>query len=110
MKSFQQIRSPLIINGMHHSHSPTAGQPIPPVPESTGQNFAMPPVPRSIQAQSIEPFFSITTEARDQRAPKKNRKKTIKTSRKRSDLIFLLSILLLLFVIVCALGAIVFLF
>ena len=95
---------------MYHSHPPDENQNITPVPKSATQKFAMPPLPRSIQAQSIEPFFSITTEARDQRAPKKNRKKTIKTSRKRSDLIFLLSILLLLFVIVCALGAIVFLF
>ena len=95
---------------MHHSHSPTAGQPIPPVPESTGQNFAMPPVPRSIQAQSNEPVFSITTKAQDQPAQPKIIIKTIETSRKRSDLKLLLSILLVLFFIVCALGGVVLLF
>ena len=95
---------------MHHSHSPTADQPIPPVPESTGQNFAMPPVPRSIQSQSIERVFSNTTKVQDQPAQPKIIIKTIETGRKRSDLKLVLSILLALFFIVCALAAVVFLF
>ena len=70
----------------------------------------MPPVPRSIQAKSNEPVFSITTEAQDQPAQPKIIIKTIETGRKRSDLKLLLSILLVLFLIVCALGGIVFLF
>ena len=94
---------------MHHSHSPTADQPIPPITESTGQNFDMPPVPRSIQAQSNEPVFSITTETQDQPAQPKIIIKTIEASKKQSDLKLLLSILLVLFFIVCALGGVVFL-
>ena len=95
---------------MHHPHSPTTGQTIPPVPKSTSQSFVMPPVPRSIQAQSIESVSSITTQTQDQPAQPKIIIKTIETSRKRSDLKLLLSVLLALFFIVCALGAVVFLF
>ena len=112
MKSFQQIRSPLIIKWYASFTLPDCRSANPACTREYGPKLCHATRPSlDSSTQSNEPVFSITTEAQDQPAqPKIIIKTIIETGRKRSDLKLLLSILLVLFLIVCALGGIVFLF
>lgn len=99
---------------MQNSRHPTADQVVPPVPRSTAENFAMPPPPQSLQEQAVGEIFSIETDNQLQPTQLQPAQpniviKTIEPTRKQSDSKLLLLILLILSLIACALGAIVFL-
>ncbi|MEO2000981.1 MAG: hypothetical protein ABGW75_05090 [Pirellulales bacterium] len=94
---------------MHDSRPLPTDKIIPPVPKSAAGKFAMPPPPQSLQDQIAGPIFSIETATQTESAEPKIVIKTIEHSRKRSDPKLVLFILLVLSLIACALGTIVFL-
>ena len=79
------------------------------MPKKASENFAMPPLPRSLQEQAVGAIFSIETDNQTLPAHPNIVIKTIKPTKKQSDSKLLLLILLALSLIACALGAIVFL-
>ena len=95
---------------MHDSRPPPADQVIPPVRTTGAENFAMPPLPRTLQELAAGPIFSIETDNPTESAQPSIVIKPIEPSRKQSDSKLLLLILLTLSLVTCALGAIVFLF
>ncbi|MDG1991057.1 MAG: hypothetical protein P8J43_01195 [Pirellulales bacterium] len=94
---------------MQNSRHPTADQVIPPVLKSAAEHFSMPPLPRSLQEQAVGGIFSIEIDNQIQPAQPNIVIKTIEPTRRQSDSKLLLLILLILSLIACVLGAIVFL-
>ena len=94
---------------MKNSRTSLESSHIPPVPKSSVAQFRMPPAPRSLKKQDLRTEFSIDTGTHADAVVPHIVVKDIEPTRNRSDSILLMTVLFVLSIVACALGAIVFL-